>query len=276
MCVEFSGLFCARIFLLHDGKFASFIFPGPELHEVRTHPMQPLAVLCRNRLPTPRFASAFSPGMVLPRHVFVHPFHSAVLVLLFGTFGFTVDRVADTLIGLSCIAIAATLASFLTTYKEGLPFRWPLIAVSICATVAGLACLLSAAVIHDLHPHVVANAPLVVAILAVLCACVAVRAALPDLQVARARIANLAAHKTEARFSPPLRARTLRSFCLKRCVPPTVPSKTFSSPISTPMLRILLPNAAARSSGRGSHAFCRSTRTATSSAVSPGGLTASR
>lgn len=162
--------------------------------------MQPLAVLC-NRLPTPWFASAFSPGMVLPRHVFFHPLHSAALVLLFGAFGFTIDRVADTLIGLSCIAIAATLASFLTTYKEGLPFRRPLIAVTICTTVAGLACLVSAAVIHDRHPHLVANAPLVVAILAVLCACL-LPFLLPFL-ISKSReleSANLAVHKTEARF----------------------------------------------------------------------------
>jgi len=163
--------------------------------------MQPLAVLCRNLLPAPWFASAFSPGMVLPCHVFVHPLHSAALVWLAGAFGFTIDRVADALIGLSCIAIAATLASFLMTYREGLPFRWPLIAVTICTTAAGLACLLSAAVIHDLHPRLVAETPLVVAILAVVCACV-LPFLLPFL-ISKSReleSANLATQKTEARF----------------------------------------------------------------------------
>ena len=197
--------------------------------------MQPLAVLCCNRLPTPWFASAFSPGMVLPRHVSVHPLHSAALVLLFGTFGFTIDRVADTLIGLSCIAIAATLASFLTTYKEGLPFRWPLIAVTICTTVAGLACLLSAAVIHDLHPHVVANAPLMVAILAVLCACL-LPFVLPFL-ISKSReleSANLAAHKTEARFLAAAQSTDAAFFLLEALRAPGRPHRRLSLHLSQP------------------------------------------
>ncbi len=163
--------------------------------------MQPLVVLCSTSLPTPWFASAFSPGMVLPRHVLVHPSHNPALMLLSAAFGFTIGRVADTLIGLSCIAIAATLASFLTTYKENLPFRWPLIAVTTCTAVAGVACLLSAALIHDLHPHLVAAAPLAVAILAVVCACL-LPYLLPFL-ISKSRdleSASLAARKAEVRF----------------------------------------------------------------------------
>ena len=162
--------------------------------------MQPLVVFACSLLPTPWFASAFSPGMVLPRHALVHPSPTAV-ILWAAAFGFTIDRVADTLIGLSCIAIAATLASFLMTYKVGLPFRWPLIAVTGCTAVAGVACLLSAAVIHDLHPRLVAEAPLVIAILAVMCACV-LPYLLPFL-ISKSReleSASLAAEKTEARF----------------------------------------------------------------------------
>ena len=162
--------------------------------------MQPLVVFGCTLPPSPWFASAFSPGMGLPCHVLVHPSLTAV-ILWAAAFGFTIDRVADTLIGLSCIAIAATLASFLATYKVGLPFRWPLIAVTGCTAVAGVACLLSAAVIRDLHPRLVAGAPLVVAILAVVCACV-LPYLLPFLIFKSRELesASLTAQKAEARF----------------------------------------------------------------------------
>jgi diguanylate cyclase (GGDEF)-like protein len=139
--------------------------------------------------------------MVLPRHVLAHTSFLPALMLWSGHAGLTIDRLADTVIGLSCIAIAATLVSFLTTYNESLPFRWPLIAVTGCTTAAGLACLFSAAVIHDLHPRLIAGAPLVLAILSVVCACL-LPYLLPYL-ISRSReleSASLAAHKTETRF----------------------------------------------------------------------------
>ncbi len=153
--------------------------------------------------------------MVLPRHALAHS--SLITALLVpGLAGITIGRVADAVIGLSCIAIAATLASFLTTYKKDLPFRRSLIAVTGCAAVAGMACLFSAAVIRDLHPRLVAETPLAVAIVAVLCACL-----LPYLVpylVSRSReleSSSLAAHKTEARFLAAVQSTDAAFFLLE-------------------------------------------------------------
>jgi diguanylate cyclase (GGDEF)-like protein len=163
--------------------------------------MQPLVVFCSNFLPAPCFASAVSPGLVLPRHVLAHTSFLPALMLRPGDASFTIGRLADAIIGLSCISIAAMLASFHSTYSKSLPFRWPLIAVTGCTTVAGLACLFSAVVIHGLHPRLVEVLPLVLAVLAAVCAGV-----LPYLlpyMISRSReleSVNLAARKTEARF----------------------------------------------------------------------------
>jgi diguanylate cyclase (GGDEF)-like protein len=161
--------------------------------------MQPLVSLGCTFLPSPWFVSAFSIGRALPCHVFAYP--SSAIVLLLPLAGFTIGRVADTITGFSCIAIAVILTSFLTTCGKNLPFRRTLIAITGCTTAAGLACLLSAALIHVLHPHIVAAAPFVVAMLAVVCTC-ALPYLLPFLlsKSRELKSVSLAAQKSEARF----------------------------------------------------------------------------
>ena len=80
------------------------------------------------------------------------------------------QRVEDVFIGLSCIAIAATLASFLSTAGHDLPFRWTLIALTACTTIAGLCCLLSAAMVDGMYTALVGQASLFGAVLALLTA----------------------------------------------------------------------------------------------------------
>ncbi len=80
------------------------------------------------------------------------------------------QRVEDVFIGLSCLAIAATLASFLSTAGQKIPFRWTLIALTACTTIAGLCCLLSAAIVDGMYTALVGQASLFGAVLALLTA----------------------------------------------------------------------------------------------------------
>jgi diguanylate cyclase (GGDEF)-like protein len=114
---------------------------------------------------------------------------------------FTMHHIEDAFIGLSCIAIAATLASFLTTAGRDVPFRWTLIALTVCTTIAGLCCLLSATLLHGEHPTLTSLSPLFGAVLAILTALL-LPFLLPFL-LSRSReleFTAVAARKNETRF----------------------------------------------------------------------------
>jgi PAS domain S-box-containing protein len=144
-------------------------------------------------LPTSRCAPDIFTRMVSPIY--------ALPVLLFSApMGLTVHRTEDAFIGLSCIAIAGTLASFLMTTGRGIPLRWMLIALTVCTTVAGLFSLLSAALAND-HPVLAGQAPLFGAVLAILTALL-LPLLLPLLlsKARELRVTSLAARQSETRF----------------------------------------------------------------------------
>jgi PAS domain-containing protein len=84
--------------------------------------------------------------------------------------GAAIAHIANTIIGLSCLAIAATVGSFLATSRKDIPARWIIIAAASCSAVAGTACLLAAAVSGRFHPRLIETTPLTLAVLAVLIA----------------------------------------------------------------------------------------------------------
>ena len=164
---------------------------GPEHREVRFHRMQSLASLAfllPHDVPGP--VNIFTLALYLR----VHP-HLLPAVFL------STSRVADGIIGLSCIAIAAMLVSFLISSGKSIPFRWQLVSISAGTALAGIACLFTAADAPGIHPRLVACAPLLLAAFALLCACL-VPYVIPQL-ISRSReldSASRAAEKNEARF----------------------------------------------------------------------------
>jgi diguanylate cyclase (GGDEF)-like protein len=98
------------------------------------------------------------------------PIHVLNLFLFSVRTTLLMQRVEDVFIGLSCIAIAAALASFLSTAGQKIPFRWTLIALTVCAMIAGLCCLLSAAIVDGMYTALVGQALLFAAVLALLTA----------------------------------------------------------------------------------------------------------
>jgi diguanylate cyclase (GGDEF)-like protein len=169
-------------------------------HEVMGHPMPPFA------LPLPLFPPVLftpAPAPAAGPHLRILAQASpAPSLLLFAAHSiFTMHNIEDAFIGLSCIAIAATLASFLTAAGRDTPLRWPLTALTLCTTLAGLCCLLSAAPMRGEHPALTGLAPLFGAVLAILAAFL-----LPfllPLLLSRSReleFSAVAARKNENRF----------------------------------------------------------------------------
>ena len=104
-------------------------------------------------------------------------------------------------IGLSCIATAATLASFLTAAGRDIPFRWMLTALAVCTAMAGLSCLLSAALLGGEHSTLTGLSPVLGAVLAILTA-FSLPFLLPVLlsRFRQLEIAAVASRKNENRF----------------------------------------------------------------------------
>jgi diguanylate cyclase (GGDEF)-like protein len=114
---------------------------------------------------------------------------------------FSLHHLEGIFIGLSGVAIAATLASFLATAGPKLPFRRSLIGLTTCTAAAGLFALISASLASAYHPVLTGLAPLFGAILALLTACL-LPFLLPFL-LARSwelETTTLAVRKTETRF----------------------------------------------------------------------------
>jgi diguanylate cyclase (GGDEF)-like protein len=130
--------------------------------------MQYSASLCFFSQPSLWFVSASVSGLALHGHVSTHSFVSPLLLLILP--GAAIAHIANAIIGLSCLAIAATVGSFLTTSRKDLPARWIIITVASCSAVAGAACLLAAAVSARFHPRLIQTTPLALAILAALTA----------------------------------------------------------------------------------------------------------
>jgi diguanylate cyclase (GGDEF)-like protein len=174
---------------------------GNEFQEVMSSPMQPFVTPGLLHLQKFSFTPALI-GRVEPQaHVLPQSFFS-LLFVLFSTSGiFSLHHIEDAFIGLSCIAIAATLASFLINSGHSIPFRWPLTALTVCTTIAGLCSLLSAALHHDLHPRLTSLSPLFGAVLAIFAACL-LPLLLPYL-LSRSRelaLTSVTARKCETRF----------------------------------------------------------------------------
>ena len=113
----------------------------------------------------------------------------------------TAPRIADGVIGLGCIAIAATLASFLISSGRSIPFRWQQITVAGCTGLVGIACLFAAVAAPASHPSLIGGVPLLLAALVLLCACL-VPYVIPQM-ISRSReleSATRTAEKNEARF----------------------------------------------------------------------------
>ncbi|WP_213805665.1 GGDEF domain-containing protein [Granulicella sp. dw_53] len=148
-------------------------------------------------------SSAASPSALLSQvalHLYAVPASSPLLLLTAFSI-VTVHHIEDAFIGLSCLAIAATLGSFLATAGRNIPFRWPLIALTSCTSLAGLCCLLSAALATDKYPVLSNLAPLCGVVLTVFTACL-LPFVLPRLvsQARELESASLTAGRNETRF----------------------------------------------------------------------------
>ena len=128
--------------------------------------------------------------------------HSAPPIpLLVTSTEFSLHRIEDAFIGLSCLAMASTLASFIATSDRGLAFRRTLIILTLFTSVAGLGSLVSAAIGREGHPLLAGEVPLFGAVLAIFTACL-----LPfllPLLLSKARelhLTSLAARQSAARF----------------------------------------------------------------------------
>jgi diguanylate cyclase (GGDEF)-like protein len=162
--------------------------------------MPPFVLLLSLFLPV-FFTPALAPGAGPQLRVLVQASPTLPLLLFAARSIFTLHKIEDAFIGLSCIAIAVTFASFLAAAGRDIPFRWPLTAVTVCTTIAGLCCLLSAAPIRGEHPTLTGLSPLSGAILAILTA-ILLPFLLPFL-LSRSReleFAVVAARKNETRF----------------------------------------------------------------------------
>src|ERR1700736_6116904 len=108
----------------------------------------------------------------LVRHSYALRGISAILLL--SVIDIPARRISDALIGVSCIAIAVTLGSFIssatTSAHTTLRLRRLLIGFTICTALAGVAALFAATVARSFHPRLVAQTSLAVALLAVVSA----------------------------------------------------------------------------------------------------------
>jgi diguanylate cyclase (GGDEF)-like protein len=102
------------------------------------------------------FAATLLPALTRPTHT--------LLAI------FSLHHVEGIFIGLSGVAISATLASFLATAGPKLPFRRSLLGLTTCTAAAGLFSLISASLASASHPILTGLAPLFGAILALLTA----------------------------------------------------------------------------------------------------------
>ncbi|CAN5638051.1 hypothetical protein BH10ACI4_BH10ACI4_07120 [soil metagenome] len=99
------------------------------------------------------------------------PLHASAFLLFGAPAPLTLHRIEDIFIGLSCLAIAAALATFLRTASRAVPYRVGFIFLAICTAIAGVCCLLAAAFLGTGHLGIISQASLVGAILAALTAC---------------------------------------------------------------------------------------------------------
>jgi diguanylate cyclase (GGDEF)-like protein len=158
--------------------------------------MRSFVALCVVVLPPLRSVAASVPGLASHPRAFVSP---ATLSLFFIT-SLSV-RIASAMIGLSFLSMAATIATALAQSAKGLPRRRILISVAFCASVAGLASLLSAALASGFHPGLVDKLPLASALFSVLLAVLLPRL----LSLLRSNARELestteSARRSEARF----------------------------------------------------------------------------
>jgi diguanylate cyclase (GGDEF)-like protein len=109
--------------------------------------------------------SASGSGLALHRYAFTNlpTTLSSFLISNLST------RIANTVIGLCYLAIAAAIATALAQSAKGLPRRI-FIALASCSTIAGLASLLSAALAGTFHPRFIDKLPLASALFPVLIA----------------------------------------------------------------------------------------------------------
>ncbi len=131
-------------------------------------PMQYSASLCFFSQSSPVFVSAFVSGLALDGRVSTQSSVSPLLVLILP--GAAIAHIANAIIGLSCLAIAATVGSFVATSRKDLPARWMMIVAASCSAVAGAVCLFAAAVSGRFHPRLIQTTPLALGILAALTA----------------------------------------------------------------------------------------------------------
>src|SRR5260370_42006704 len=106
--------------------------------------MPPL-VLLLSLFPPGSLTPALAPGAGPQLRVLAQASPTLSLLLSAAHSIFTMHKMEDVFIGLSGIAIAATLASFLIAAGRGTPFRWPLTALAVCTAITGLCCLPPAA-----------------------------------------------------------------------------------------------------------------------------------
>jgi diguanylate cyclase (GGDEF)-like protein len=136
--------------------------------------MQPLVVLMFLLPIKIRFTTAFPPSVETHQRASLllsaTPSHIPLLPLTFADL-FSLHHLEGIFIGLSSVAIAATLATFLATAGPKLPFRRSLTALTVCTAAAGLFCLVSVSLTSAYHPVLTGLAPLFGAILALLTAC---------------------------------------------------------------------------------------------------------
>lgn len=81
------------------------------------------------------------------------------------------SRVPDVVIGLSCLAIAATLISFIIGAGKLLPFRYPFIVLAIVVTICGFTHMTAAVLPEDPNVWLAAYLSFLAALLALITAC---------------------------------------------------------------------------------------------------------
>lgn len=83
-----------------------------------------------------------------PIRPLVRPFHVLAFLVRFPSTFPLLHRLEDAFIGLSCMAIAATLVSFIYSAGRRLPFRPALITLAALTALTGLSCLLSVTILQ--------------------------------------------------------------------------------------------------------------------------------
>ncbi len=170
-----------------------------------------------------------------------------------------VHRISYSIIGLSCLVLAATLASFLLSTRKAARFHWPLFAVNICTAVAGLVSLFTGAVGPRLYASVADKTPLVLAVLFLVVACV-LPLLLPTL-ISKSReveISSTVPQANESRFQAVAEDSDDAIMLLDALRSPDGRIEDFLFTYLNANAEKIILKRTARWWGRGSHGCCRS------------------